>query len=134
MEVAHARKTIHGGSGTPSDPDPTTPVCPTWLGKGFARGDGERNAPAGRPGSDESQPANLIGGLGSVVSCEVAVDSGAEESAWPKNWLPEVPAETSGAGRKRFIEANGQDMGHYGRKVMKFRREGCSEILSLGLR
>ena len=46
---------------------------------------------------------------------EVTVDSGAEESVWPAKLLQEIPTV-----RKKFLVANGQEMGHYGRKKIKF--------------
>ena len=50
------------------------------------------------------------------------VDSGAEESVWPAKLLQEISTVVGEGGRKKFLVANGQEMGHYGRKKIKF---GC---------
>lgn len=78
------------------------------------------------------QPAGFVGGLESVRPCETSVDSAAEESVRPREGLTEVLAVTTGVERKRFVAANGQEMGHYGRKVVQFRRKGCPSVLTLG--
>ena len=55
-----------------------------------------------------------------VKRLEVAVDSGAEESVWPAKMLQEIPTVKGEGGRKKFLVANGQEMGHYGQKKIKF--------------
>lgn len=104
----------------------------TNMGRGV-RGDGERDAAAGTLGNRGADPVvSFIGGLGSVGPHDIFVDSGAEESVWPKNWLPEIPTETAGAALKQFAAANGQETGHYGRTVVKVRRGGCPDVVGLG--
>ena len=48
------------------------------------------------------------------------MDSGAEESVWPAKLLQEIPTVKGEGGRKKFLVANGQEMGHYGQKKIKF--------------
>lgn len=55
--------------------------------------------------------------------CEILAGSGAEKSVWPRGWLPEVLVETKG-GRAM--------VGHCGRKLVQFRREGCPLVFSVG--
>jgi hypothetical protein len=50
----------------------------------------------------------------------ITVDSGAEESCWPKDLLPEVKV-TKAEKKRRFVAANGTAMNHYGEKVVKFK-------------
>lgn len=60
-----------------------------------------------------------------MARCEVTTDSGAEESVWPWGWL----REPQGSGEpKKFEAANGQELGHCGTKVAKFRRQGCAGL------
>ena len=42
------------------------------------------------------------------------------ESVWPANLLQEIPTVIGEGGRKKFLVANGQEMGHDGRKKIKF--------------
>lgn len=130
-EVARSRSRLRSARSPELSRPDNASVCPTWLGKGSVRGEGGRSARTEHLRNKEPEPENFIGGFESVGSCEAVVDSGAQESVWAENWLPEVRAETTGAGRKRFVVANGQEMGHYGRNVVKFRREGGPEVLSL---
>ena len=55
-----------------------------------------------------------------VKRVEVTVDSGAEESVWPAKLLQEIPTVKGEGGRKKFLVANGQEMGDYGQKKIKF--------------
>ena len=52
---------------------------------------------------------------------EITVDSGAEESVWPMDWLTEQRMEEPDGGIKKFRAANGALMKHHGQKNVKFR-------------
>lgn len=58
-----------------------------------------------------NRSVGFIGGLESVRRWELVVDSGAEVSAWPRDWFSEVPVVTKGVGRKLLVAANWQEMG-----------------------
>ena len=54
---------------------------------------------------------------------KVTIDSGAEESVWPKGLLEAecvVPAKNP----RKFVAANGNPLKHYGEKVVKFKTQG----------
>ena len=77
-------------------------------------------------------PVTTRRGLRKMGKCEITVDSGAEESVWPAGWLNEEPTKTIGVEKKMFIAANGQEMGHYGRREVKLQRVGVNgQIMSL---
>ena len=64
------------------------------------------------------------------VKLEVTFDSGAEESLWPISLLKEIPTLKIVGKKKRFVAANDQDNGHYGRKEVKSGDAGDAKISS----
>ena len=66
------------------------------------------------------------------VKMEVAIDSGAE-SVWPISLLNENLTTKIVGKCKRFLAANGQEMGHYGRREVKFGDAGDAKMLSFGV-
>lgn len=57
---------------------------------------------------------------------KIVVDSGAAENVMPKSWLAEVTTLKKQEG-VRFIAANGQEIGNYGRKKIDFEPIGDEE-------
>jgi hypothetical protein len=55
----------------------------------------------------------------------ITLDSGAEESVWPKDWIPSIPTKPATVERK-FAAANGTPLIHYGEKVVPFQTEDSS--------
>ena len=60
----------------------------------------------------------------------MTIDSDAAESVWPISLLKEIPTLKIVSKKKWFVAANGQDMGRYGRRGVKFGDEGDAKILS----
>lgn len=63
------------------------------------------------------------------------LDSWAEESVWPRDWLWEEPTMSTmrdSAEPNKFVAANGQEMGRYGSNVVMLTRQGGADIMSVG--
>ena len=90
--------------------------------------DGEMAHP---PGSVGTYDVCAVQESQKVKRVEVTVDSGAEESVWPAKLLQEIPTVKGEGGREEFLVANGQEMGHYGQKKIKFGGEtACMKTMS----
>jgi hypothetical protein len=76
-------------------------------------------------GEKKPAPRWKSAGLGKVT-----IDSGAEESVWPKDFLNEkktVPTEKV----RRFVAANGAPMAHYGEKSVNFSQSSDGPMSSM---
>ena len=61
----------------------------------------------------------IQGGNNMKKKGNMVVDSGAAESVMLWNWLEDIPTLPKAEG-VRFVAANGEDIGNYGRKVIEF--------------
>ena len=63
---------------------------------------------------------------------EVVVDSGAAESVCPWDWAPEFPTkEVPWDQKRKFVNANGGKMEHYGEKKVFCKFGGCSGAVEM---